>query len=279
MRLGHPIRVVVHLDLANRQRFDFGPFTLASGAHVLHWRSAWRCWALALQSIELGGLLGHIGGASCFGVSSNRRFLKLAPQKNATSAAACSNGILVPSRVTPSAKVALSSSGNSSSSSSRGEKTGSTRGTHGVAAVQFEWSSLSGWSDRAPLAAARLQTTIAHRTQRSLYRRLGGYIGHRAGQDDLLQCSRLQALHRLEHRVFDLRQARCWMRLAPGNHFTSHRVAQRPPPRKLSIPFLLIHLQLSRSHFRQAGASLYRITQNCGGHRCGATDGRPVRKD
>jgi hypothetical protein len=59
-----------------------------------------------------------------------------------------------------------------------------------------------------------------------------------------LQRSGLQALHRLEHRVFDLTQAGFRMRLAPRYELTSNRVAQHSPPRQHAIQFLLIHLLL-----------------------------------
>src|SRR5216684_3262840 len=154
------------------------------------------------------------------------------PQKKTSSAAACSKGILVPSRATPSASVALNSPGSNSSSSSRGKKTGSTLGAHGVAAVYFKRRSLAGWSNRSPRAAAWLQPTTTRRTRRSLGNRLRRHIGHCAGQNDLLQRSRLQALHRLEHRVLDLRQVGARMSLAPRNKLPCHRLARRLPARQ-----------------------------------------------
>jgi len=59
-----------------------------------------------------------------------------------------------------------------------------------------------------------------------------------------LQRSGLEALHRLEHRVFDLTQVGFRMRLAPRYELTSNRVAQHSPPRQHAIQFLLIHLLL-----------------------------------
>jgi len=103
---------------------------------------------------------------------------------------------------------------------------------------------LAAWSNRPPLAAARLQPTTTRRTPRSLGNRLCRHIGHRAGQDDLLERSRLQALHRLEHRVLDLRQAGSRMRLTPDYELTPNSVAQRPPARQHAIQFLLIHMLL-----------------------------------
>jgi len=155
--------------------------------------------------------------------------------------AARSNGIHVLKCTRSSCSRGLSGPGSSSSSSSRGEKTGSALGTHGVAAIYFQRRSLSGGSDRPPLAATWLQPTTARRACRPLANRLCRYIGHRAGQDDLLERSRLQALHPLEHRVLDLRQAGSRMRLTPGYELTSNSVAQRPPAWQHAIQFLLIH--------------------------------------
>jgi len=59
-----------------------------------------------------------------------------------------------------------------------------------------------------------------------------------------LQRSGLEALHCLEHRVFDLAQAGSRMRLAPGDQLSPYCVAQRPPPRQQAIQFLLIHMLL-----------------------------------
>jgi hypothetical protein len=140
--------------------------------------------------------------------------------------------------------VALNSPGSNSSSSSRGKKTGSALGAHGVAAIYFQRRSLAGWSNRPPLAPARLQTTATRRARRSLRKRLCCHIGHRAGQHDLLERLRLQALHRLEHRVLDLPQAGSRMRFTPGDELTSNSVAQHPPARQHAIQFLLIHIPL-----------------------------------
>jgi hypothetical protein len=56
-----------------------------------------------------------------------------------------------------------------------------------------------------------------------------------------LQRSGLEALHRLEHRVFDLTQAGFRMRLTPRYELMTNCVAQHSPPRQHAIQFLLIH--------------------------------------
>jgi hypothetical protein len=103
---------------------------------------------------------------------------------------------------------------------------------------------LSGRSDRPPLATTRLQPTTTCRTGWSLGSRLCRHIGYRTGQNDLLQRSRLEALHRLEHCVFDLTQIGSRMRLAPGYELMSNCVAQRPPPRQHVIQIFFIHMLL-----------------------------------
>ena len=115
------------LDVSDGQRLDLGPLATHErhhgtvGAQVLNLRSSWRGGLLALQPLDFGGLLGHVGGPRRLcrrsAVSSSST-----PQKKASSSAACSNGILVPSRVTPSASVALNSPGSSSRSSSKGKR-------------------------------------------------------------------------------------------------------------------------------------------------------------
>src|SRR5438445_9936891 len=126
------------------------------------------------------------------------------PQKKATSATACSNGSLVPSRATPSASVALNSPGSSSSSSSRGKKTGSARGAYRVATLQVQVCTLPRRPNPASLTPACLQLTTTRRAAWPLIRRLSSHIGDRAGVDYLTQRSRLQLLHRLEDRVLNL---------------------------------------------------------------------------
>ena len=59
-----------------------------------------------------------------------------------------------------------------------------------------------------------------------------------------MQRSGLEALHRLEHRVFNLTQAGFRMRFAPRDELTSNCVAQHPPPRQHAIQVLLVHVLL-----------------------------------
>jgi hypothetical protein len=81
----------------------------------------------------------------------------------------------------------------------------------------------------------------------------------------LLQRARLQTLHCLEHRLLDLRQIGSRMSLAPRDKFPCHRLARRLPARQRPLQIVLVHC-CSRVPYRQAGRSLYRITQNYAGH-------------
>ena len=99
---------------------------------------------------------------------------------------------------TPSARVALNSPGSSSSSSSRGKKTGSAGGAHGVAAFSMQSCALPGWPNPAVLASAWLQLASTRRTVWSLICRLSCHIGHRAGVHHLPHGPRMEILLRLD---------------------------------------------------------------------------------
>ena len=88
MCFGQAIRTRPYLHLANRQRFDFSPFTAdqrhhgAIRAQILHRWASWCRRPLTLQPFSFGGLLCDIRGASGLGVSPNGGFLQLdAPEE------------------------------------------------------------------------------------------------------------------------------------------------------------------------------------------------------
>src|SRR6266852_2248520 len=189
------------------------------------------------------------------------------PQKKASSAAACSNGIFVPSYATHSAGVSLASPGRSSRSSSGGEKTGSTLGAHGVAAIQFQRRALSGWSDRPPLAAARLQLTTACRARRSFCGWLRGHVGGRARLYHLLQRQRLQPLPYVEHHRFNLRQGRPRVGPPPGGELLGHTLGQCPPARQHPLHFFpFVHCSLPTLVATCRDQHCTGFTQNSAGH-------------
>src|SRR5436190_7993712 len=171
----------------------------------------------------------------------------------------------VPRRTTPSASVALSSPASSPSSSSRGKKTGSARGAHGVRPHQVQCCALPSRSHLPSLATAWLQLATTRWAACPFVAGLSCNIRCAAGVYDLAQHPRLQLLHRLEHGVLNLGQGGFRMRLAPLRDFLSYRLARRQPPRQDLLDLVLAHPPL-RPPYRLAGASLYRITQNYAGH-------------
>ena len=82
LRLGQPIVSRSHLYGANRERFDFRPFTSdewdhrAVGTQILHRWPIWSQWSLALQTLQVGRLISDIGRAGGLGVPPHRRFLQ-----------------------------------------------------------------------------------------------------------------------------------------------------------------------------------------------------------
>src|SRR5260370_13413999 len=163
-------------------------------------------------------------------------------QKKASSVAACSNGIRVPRRTTPSASVALSSPASRPSSSSRGKKTGSARGADRVAAVQVQRRALARWPNPASLPPTRLQLTTTRRAPRSLSSRVCCEIGRRAGLHDFAQGLRLQLLHRFKDRRLDLRQCGFRVGSPPLRHLPRHSLACDLPPTHDLFDLVLTHL-------------------------------------
>jgi len=91
-------------------------------------------------------------------------------------------------------------------------------------------------------------------------------MGRCAGMYHLTQRTRLQLLHRLEHRVLNLPQRGLRMRPPPLRYLLRHRLARGLPPRQNLLHLVVLtHPQL-RPPYRNAGVALYRITQNLAGH-------------
>ena len=153
--------------------------------------------------------------------------------------AACSNGMRVPRRTTPSASVALSSPASRPSSSSRGKKTGATRGADRVAAVQVQRRALARWPNPASLPPARLQLATTRRAARSLTSRVSCQIGRRAGLHHFAQGLRLQLLHRFKDRRLDLRQGGFRVASPPLRQFPRDSLARGLPPRQDLLDLVL----------------------------------------